>query len=93
MSALRSLLRFKSFHFAGGADDFAHGVQGIDFTGGADLGEEVAQDGRFYGTGDDGALASVGGELVEQFVARTALHRTRGARVRRHPVAPSNRFS
>ena len=55
----------EGFDFARVADDVAHLGQGAQFAAGADLDEEVAQGGGFDGAGDDGPLAGIGGELVE----------------------------
>ena len=45
-----------------------------DFTApsGHGLDEDVADGGGFDGAGDDGAIAGVGGELIEQFVSAAA---------------------
>ncbi len=59
---------FEASHGAGVADDFTDLVEGADVASSAGLDQEVAEDGRFGGTGFDDDAAGVGGELVEETV-------------------------
>jgi len=61
-----------AFDFAGFADDGAQVGEGVEFAAGADLREQVAHCGGFHGSGDDGPLAGVAGELVQDFALRAA---------------------
>jgi hypothetical protein len=54
------------------ADDGAGIGEGFDFTDGHGLDEDISDGGSFDGAGDDGAIAGVGGHLIEQFVLGTA---------------------
>src|SRR5258705_11162174 len=54
------------------ADDGAQFSQGTDFTAGARLDQNISQGSGFDWSGQYATVAGVGGELVEQFVARAA---------------------
>src|SRR5688500_3208582 len=54
------------------ADDLADFAERLDVAGGHGGHQHVADGRRFDGAGDDGAIAGVGGHLVEQLVLRAA---------------------
>ena len=57
---------------AGGADDAAHFIERTDLAARPRLHEHVSEDGRLDRAGEDGTGAGIGGELIEQGVARAA---------------------
>jgi hypothetical protein len=62
-------LRIESPHIARSSNDLAQFCQRTDFFAGASLHEDVAERGGFNRSGDDWALAGVGGDLIEEMVA------------------------
>lgn len=62
------------FDFEAARDDLAGAGEGFYRAGGHGLDEDVADGGGFGGAGDDGAVAGIGGGLVEEFVAAAAAY-------------------